>query len=136
MTLRKLCKWYVVTGTLLIWAIKFGIRPFFFFDEPARFTLGIAPNLLGSFLIPFGAVWFFGKSDFLIARFFHIQSLHNLRMVCLTGMGLLILNEYLQLIPVFGRTFDPFDILFSAIGLCLSYVVFSRILYKYSVSVR
>jgi hypothetical protein len=132
MELRKICKWYVIAGTLVIWAIKFGIRPFLPVEQPATFVLGIAPNLLGSFLIPFGAVWFFGNRYFLLARIFHIHSAASLRAVCLTGLGLLIINEYLQLIPVFGRTFDPYDILFSAIGLSVSYLVFSQKLARYN----
>jgi len=44
-----------------------------------------------------------------------------------TVFGMLVVNEYLQLIPIFGRTFDYFDIIFSAIGLSASYFVFGKI---------
>jgi hypothetical protein len=110
----------VITGTLLVWLIKFGIRPLNLFNEPVRFLLGIAPNLLGSFLIPFAAYWFFTGRDHLLARLFKIRTAFDLHLVCLLAFGLLVLNEYLQQIPVFGRTFDPFDILFSAFGLTLA----------------
>jgi hypothetical protein len=112
---------------LVIWTIKFIIRPLHLFDDPARFFLGIAPNLFGSFLIPFAAYWFFSGKDFLVARVFRIQSMYDLRLVCLMGFGMLIINEYLQLIPFFGRTFDYNDIIFSSIGLLASHFVFGKI---------
>jgi len=96
-------------------------------DDPAKFFLGIAPNLFGSFLIPFGAYWFFSGKSFLIARIFRIQSDYDLRLVCLLGFGMLVINEYLQLIPFFGRTFDFFDVIFSSVGLITAYFVFSKI---------
>lgn len=125
----------MITGALLIWTVKYGIRPNYDFGQPLNFLLGIAPNLLGSFLIPFGACWFFSGRDFFLAKIFRIHSLGDLRMVCLLGFGMLVINEYLQLVPVFGRTFDYFDILSSAIGLSVSYFVFgkiyNRIIYRY-----
>jgi len=135
MDLKRISKWLVVIGALIIWLIKFGIRPFYDLGQPMNFLLGIAPNLLGSFLIPFGAYWFFSGREFLVARIFRIHSLVDLRNVCLLGFAMLVVNEYLQLIPVFGRTFDYFDIAFSAIGLSASYFVFgkfySRFIYRY-----
>ena len=127
MQLKRISKWMVITGTMIIWLIKFGIRPYYDPGQPITFFLGIAPNLLGSFLIPFGAYWFFFDRRFLIARIFRIQSLIDLRNVCLLGFGMLVVNEYLQLIPIFGRTFDYFDIVSSATGLFASYVVFGKI---------
>ena len=127
MELRESSKWIVITGTLVIWLIKFGVRPFFYFHQPMTFFLGIAPNLLGSFLIPFGACWFFSGREFLVARIFRIHSIADLRQVCLIGFAMLVVNEYLQLIPMFGRTFDYFDIIFSIVGLSGSYFVFGKI---------
>jgi glycopeptide antibiotics resistance protein len=46
------------------------------------------------------------------------------------GFGMLVINEYLQLIAVFGRTFDYFDIFFSFAGLSLSYFVYGRLMRK------
>lgn len=97
------------------------------FDDPTRFFLNIAPNLLGSFLIPFGAYWFFSGRNFLVARVFKIETPYDLRLVCLLGFGMLIVNEYMQLIPFFGRTFDYNDILFSSVGLLASSFVFGKI---------
>jgi hypothetical protein len=127
MELKQTCKWFIVTGTLIIWAIKFIVRPMHLFDDPTRYFLNIAPNLLGSFLIPFGAYWFFSGRNFLVARVFKIETPYDLRLVCLLGFGMLIVNEYLQLIPFFGRTFDYNDILFSSVGLLASSFVFGKI---------
>ena len=130
MELKQISKWIVITGTLLIWGIKYFIRPMQVFDYSTRFFLNIAPNLLGSFLIPFGAYWFFCGKNFLLARIFRIECLFDLRVVCLLGFGMLIVNEYLQLIPFFGRTFDYNDILFSSVGLITSCFVFNRLQFR------
>ena len=130
MEIKQISKGCLIAGTLIIWMIKFIIRPLNLFDDPVRFFLNIAPNLLGSFLIPFGAYWFFSGRNFLIARIFRIDSPYDLRLVCILGFGMLVVNEYLQRIPFFGRTFDYNDILFSSIGLMASYFVFGRILRK------
>ena len=97
------------------------------FDDPTRFFLNIAPNLLGSFLIPFGAYWFFSGRNFFVARLFYIECPYDLRLVCIMSFGMLVINEYLQLIPYFGRTFDYNDILFSSVGLLIAYFVFGKI---------
>jgi len=73
MNLKKISKWVTITGTLVIWSIKFVIRPLQPHEEAARFLLNIAPNLLGSFLLPFGAFWFFSGRNFLLARIFKIE---------------------------------------------------------------
>jgi hypothetical protein len=134
MELKQISKRLVIVGTLLIWAIKFIVRPLGLFDDPTRFFLGIAPNLFGSFLIPFGAYWFFSGKNFLIARVFKIQSVYDLRLVCILGLSMLIVNEYLQLIPFFGRTFDVYDIFSSAIGLFFAYLAFSKAQHRYNIS--
>jgi hypothetical protein len=133
MELKRLSKWFVITGTLLIWTIKFVIRPLQLFDDPGRFFLNIAPNLFGSFLIPFAAYWFFSGRQFLVARIFRIDTGYDLRVVCLMGFGMLVVNEYLQRLPVFGRTFDYNDIIFSSIGLVIACLVFGRMQQKLSV---
>lgn len=127
MELKQISRIAVIVGTLLIWTIKFILRPLHVFDEPGSFFLGIAPNLFGSFLIPFGAYWFFSGRNFMLARIFRLQNAYDLRLVCVLGFGMLVVNEYLQLIPVFGRTFDYNDILFSSVGLLASYFVFGKL---------
>lgn len=132
MELKQTSKRLVIIGALLIWTIKLIIRPLSIFDDPTRFFLGIAPNLFGSFLVPFGAYWFFSGKNFLVARVFRIQSAYDLRLVCVMGLGMLVANEYLQLIPLFGRTFDLYDIIFSLVGLVTSYFVFAKLQQRYS----
>ncbi len=131
MELKQVSKWFVITGTLVVWTIKFVIRPLHLFDEPAAFFLGIAPNLFGSFLIPFGAFWIFSGRNFMLARIFRLQSVYDLRLVCVLGFGMLIVNEYLQRIPFLGRTFDYNDIIFSFVGLTASYFIFGRFQQRY-----
>lgn len=123
----------VIAGALLILAIKFIIRPLYWSDDATKFFLGIAPNLFGSFLIPFGVYWCCNRDGILTPRIFKIQSSYDLRVVCMVGLGLLIINEYLQLVPYFGRTFDYFDIVFSAVGLSTAYFVFGKIEQRYQV---
>ncbi len=111
----------VIAGTLIIWAIKFIVRPYIFIPYWLTPLTGISPNLIGSFLLPFGACWFF-------QRYFRLESIQDLKITCLFGLGLVIVNEYLQLIPVFGRTFDYLDILASFIGVGIGYFVFARLM--------
>ncbi len=127
MELKSISRKLVIAGTLLIWLVKFIIRPIALPEGPIAFVLGILPNLAGSFLIPFGAYWFFQGRASTLARLFRIQTTFDLTLVCLLGFALLVVNEYLQKLPFFGRTFDYFDILFSSVGLCLSWFVFIRI---------
>lgn len=132
MQLKQLSKKLVISGAFVIWLIKLIIRPLHLWDD-AQFFLGIAPNLLGAFLLPFGAYWFFSGKNFLVARLFRIESGYDLRMVCLMGLGMLIVNEYLQRISFFGRTFDFYDMLFSTVGLAVSYFVFSKLQQRYEI---
>ena len=127
MDLKQVCKWTVITGTILIWSIKWIIRPLGTDETSVRYLLNIAPNLFGSFLIPFAAYWIFSGRDHLLARVFRISSPFEVRLVCLLGFGMLVVNEYLQRIPFFGRTFDYNDIAFSSVGLIISCLVFGKI---------
>jgi hypothetical protein len=125
MQLRNYCKWMVIVGTLLIWMIKLVIRPYVHLDTSLHFISGVAPNFLGAFLIPFAAYWLYTHSLFFNGSLMRFDFFSDTRIVCLFGFSLAVLNEYLQLVPVFGRTFDYFDILFSAVGLILSYYSFT-----------
>lgn len=124
--MKTQCRIFFITGTLLIWLIKFGIRPWIHIPNYSvtGFLLGIAPNLVGSFLIPFAAVCLFEGKNHLVARLFSLHSDLELLFVCLFGFALVVINEYLQLYPFFGRTFDYYDILFSMIGTAASFPVF------------
>lgn len=111
---KDFCRWITITGVLVIWTVKWAVRPYFHFNPASTFSLGITPNLLGSFLLPPGANW-------LLSKYIDLQMTLVLHWFCIVCFCLLVINEYLQLIPFFGRTFDYFDIIASAIGLYLSY---------------
>ena len=124
MELRKICKRIVITGTLVIWIIKFLVRPYISMDDNWQFLSGIAPNMLGSFLVPFGAYWLYTHRNFFNGQLLRFDFFSDNRIVCFTGFTLVTINEYLQLIPLFGRTFDIYDLLFSAVGFIFSYYSF------------
>lgn len=128
MQLKQTSKRLVIGGAIIIWIIKYLIRPLQLFDDPLKFFLNIAPNLLGSFLVPFAVYWFFNGRSFIKNKVFRMETPYHLSLVCLSGFGMLVINEYLQQIPFFGRTFDFNDIFFSSIGLLFSYFVLFRFL--------
>lgn len=121
--MRKYSKQAVITGTLIIWAIKFIVRPYFFVPENLSLIIGVAPNLLGCFLLPFGACW-------ILNDFLDMENISSIRLACISTLILVIINEYLQLIPAFGRTFDYFDILASFAGVFAGYKAFLFMLKK------
>ncbi len=123
MTLKQFCKYVVISGAVIIEGIKWGIRPYFYFAPPTKFLLGIAPNLLGSFLLPFGCYW-------LLGRYINLYADKQSKALCIVCFVLLIINELLQLIPVFGRTFDYNDIAASVVGLTTSYFFCSKYLFR------
>lgn len=122
-SLKHISKWTVITGTLLIWTVKFIIRPFVHIPAYWKPVFGMAPNLIGSFLLPFGASWLF-------PWMFGMRTLKELRLTCWFGLILVVINEYLQLIPFFGRTFDYLDILSSFIGVFLGYLAYAKLMLK------
>ena len=125
--LHRLSRTFVISGTLLIWCIKWILRPMEVGDDVTRYLMNVSPNLFGSFLIPFAAYWMFSGRDHLMARVFRISNPFELRVVCILGFLMLVMNEYMQKIPVFGRTFDYNDILFSSLGLIGSCIIFDKI---------
>lgn len=116
---RTSCKWITIVGILCIWTVKWVVRPYFHFNAVITFLLGITPNLLGSALLLTGAVWIF-------TRYIYAGESLMLRWFCMVCFLLLVINEYLQLIPFFGRTFDYYDILASALGLYISYIFIGK----------
>lgn len=125
MPLKRVSRRIMIIGTLLIWSIKFLIRPFVFIDPAFKPFVGLAPNLIGSFLLPFGACWFF-------QRIFRLETDTDLNVTCCFGLLLVVINEYLQLIPIFGRTFDYLDILSSVVGVFLGHLYFKRLMIRYT----
>jgi glycopeptide antibiotics resistance protein len=119
MHLKHISKWVMITGTLLIWSVKFLVRPFVHIPVSLKPFVGLMPNLVGSFMLPFGACLFF-------QRFFRFENTKDLAFACSFGLLMVIVNEYLQRIPVFGRTFDYLDILSSVVGVFIGHLVFAR----------
>jgi glycopeptide antibiotics resistance protein len=119
--LKNYSRIVVISGTLLIWLIKFLIRPFDLYADWLSPFIGFAPNLIGTALLPFGAYWLFRK-------YFMLCNNYDLKITCVFGLLLVIVNEYLQLIPVFGRTFDYLDIVASFLGTCIGYIVFAKLM--------
>jgi hypothetical protein len=123
MLLKNYYRAIVVFCILLILIIKYVIRPHVHIPGGLQVIVDIAPNLLGSFMLPFGISW-------LLGRYFRIQTLLDLKLVCLLCLTVIIVNEYLQLINVFGRTFDYFDILASFISTATAYFVYARLAFN------
>ena len=102
---------------MIILLLKTFIRPYYLHaPEALIFLMGIFPNLAGSFLLPVG-ITMFEKGMFI---FFDAKMII---VYCVTCFAALVANEYLQLIPFFGRTFDYFDILASMAGILIGYYV-------------
>lgn len=119
--LKNYSRIIVISGTVLIWVIKFFIRPYYLYTDWLSLFVGFAPNLIGAFLLPFGAYW-------LLKKYFLMRNNYNLRITCAFGLLLVIIDEYLQLIPMFGRTFDYLDIFASFIGVSAGYIVFAKLM--------
>ena len=101
----------VVTGTAFILSLKFFIRPQFAgMHNLSTYIMGIFPNLLGSFLLPVGLI--------MLPKFFsHVNCMKSFYWFGACCFLALCFNEALQLIPIFGRTFDLNDIAASLVGL-------------------
>ena len=123
MYLKKYAQLIFIAGTILIYVIKFIVRPYVPVSHIMQPLVDVMPNLVGSFLLPFGACLFLGK-------YMKLQNLWELRLVCISGLGLVITNEYLQLITFFGRTFDYLDIISSFAGVSAGYFAFAKMMEK------
>ena len=112
-------RWILLAGLFLIVLVKFIIRPHI--PVPTAFFLyrDVAPNLISAFLIPFGA-------DLFLKRWILLVKKKDVFWVCFVGLLVITLNEMAQLFPIFRRTFDYFDLVFSLIGVSIGYFVFTR----------
>ena len=115
MTSTKAARIIVITGIIVILVLKTFIRPNWLYAPYwIKFFMGIAPNLLGSLLLPIGTLmfperlWIFYREKMMV-------------LFCGLSFIALVVNEYLQLIPIFLRTFDYWDLAASAIGLAVGY---------------
>lgn len=122
MLLKNYSRLIVVFCILLILMIKYIIRPYAHVPGTVQVIVDIAPNLFGSFMLPFGISW-------LLGRYFTIQAI-DLKRICLLCLVVIIVNEYLQLISVFGRTFDYLDIIASFISTATAYFMYSKLAFS------
>lgn len=109
----------LIIGLCLIVLVKFIIRPFMVLSPTFFLLRDVAPNLISAFLIPFGA-------DLFLKRWIRLIEKRAVLWICFLGFLVITINELAQLFPVFGRTFDYFDLVFSLIGVGIGYWVFVR----------
>jgi glycopeptide antibiotics resistance protein len=100
--------------------IKLIFRPYLPIPNYFQPFLNIGPNLIGCILIPFATDWW-------LKKYWKLSTTKNLQTVCILGLIMVIINEYLQLFPIFRRTFDYQDILFSFVGIIIGYFSFIAI---------
>jgi len=112
-------KLILLLGLILILVVKFIIRPFVIVPPSFHLFQDIAPNLISAFLIPFGA-------DVLLKKWIPMDEKGIVFWVCLGGLLIITLNELAQLFPVFRRTFDYNDLVFSIIGVGFGYLIFTK----------
>jgi hypothetical protein len=112
-------KLILLLGLILILVVKFIIRPFVIVPPSLHLFQDIAPNLISAFLIPFGA-------DVLLKKWIPMDEKGIVFWVCLGGLIIITINELAQLFPVFRRTFDYNDLVFSIIGVGFGYLIFTK----------
>lgn len=120
---RNFSKWIFICGVVIIYSTKYIIRYFVPVPSFLQPAVDVTPNFVGCFLLPFGAYLFTGK-------YINVQNPFVLKLFCIAGLTLVVINEYLQKIAVFGRTFDYLDILASFPGIVAGYLVFSKLIVK------
>ncbi len=112
-------KWIFFIGFFIIVMVKLIIRPYVSLPPSLCLYRDVAPNLISAFLIPFVA-------DLFLKKWIQLVNKQTVLYVSLIGLVILSLNEFVQLFPIFKRTFDYFDLLFSFIGVGVGYLVFTR----------
>jgi hypothetical protein len=123
---RKHSIYVVVAAIAATISVKLAIRPLYYELPVVGFLLGIAPNFISAFALPFLLHCLPAMRIRPVSAMLDVLTPSKLRLCCALGFGLLVINEVFQLASVFGRTFDYYDILFSAFGLAGGYFVFSR----------
>lgn len=111
-------KWVTILGTLLILTVKFYIRPYVHVPGLLQPVIDVAPNYMGCMVLPFAIQW-------ICRKYIRFVNTTEIQLMCGAGLALVIINEFLQLIPVFGRTFDVLDIVFSFAGIITGYYLFT-----------
>ncbi len=110
---RQQAKYFVLIGLFLMITIQYVIRPSYHHHNWFKVVLGFAPNLLSSAFIP---VLFFVVGGKMLPK----VSMKSLLALHVMIAGLLCMYELLQMITVFGKTFDYLDLLATIIGTTVS----------------
>jgi hypothetical protein len=111
-----------VTCVIMVWLVKLFIRPYFSFPYPVKFLLGIAPNFLDGFLLPFAITWARSYIPVTLSKYgVMVKPERTLRYSCLLTFLFLILVEGMQLFSFSMHTYDHWDIAASAVGVALAY---------------
>ncbi len=108
-----------LVGAFIILYDKFYVRHFVHLPNQFNLAKDVAPNLISAFLFPFCVDLFF-------KRWVQLTNKKSIFHICLVGLIFMIGNELAQLFPIFKRTFDLYDILFSFIGISFGYFVYTR----------
>jgi ABC-type protease/lipase transport system fused ATPase/permease subunit len=110
---RRQAKYFFVVGLLLMITIQYIIRPAYHHHNWLKVVLGFSPNLLSAAFIP---VLFFVIGGKMLPK----VSMKSLLALHIIIAGLLCMYELLQMITVFGKTFDYLDLLATIIGTAVS----------------
>jgi hypothetical protein len=111
-----------ISGVLIFAVVKFYLRELHIQNDLILFILGIYPNFLAGLMIP---MLFLSKY-----RVLDIDKVDNfdrrIKYIMLATLIFLIFEEYR---PTFGssRVFDYWDIVFSAVGLIVFYIVYLKL---------
>lgn len=123
----SLYKWITIAGIVFIFIVKFYIRPYIHIPDFLQPVVDVAPNYMGCAILPFAIQW-------LCKKYIRFINSFEIQLMCGASLALVIVNEFLQLIPVFRRTFDVLDIVFSFAGIITGYYLFTFFVQKESVS--
>ncbi len=111
-----------ISGVLIFAVVKFYLRELHIQNDFILFTLGIYPNFLAGLMIPMLFLFKYRVLD--------IDKVENfdrrIKYIMLATLMFLIFEEYR---PTFGssKVFDYWDIVFSAVGLIVFYIVYLKL---------
>jgi hypothetical protein len=111
---KKIC----IAGIAFIFCIKFIIRPYLHVPSYFQIFVDVAPNFICGLIFPFMIYW-------LSNNLIHLKTKLSVQAACIIAFLGLTVNEFSHLMPIFKRTFDVHDIIFSAIGIFTNYASYS-----------
>jgi hypothetical protein len=111
-----------IAGVVLFAVVKFYLRELNIQNDLILFALGIYPNLLAGLMIPMLFLFRYHQLAIDKVRTFD----RSVKFIMLATLIFLIFEEYR---PTFGssKIFDYWDIVFSAVGLAIFYMVYKKL---------